>query len=70
MDDPWLFCDEHAHMEATCSWIARPCMDAYVAFFLEALENFRQLGDILHIGCMEVGCLLGGRLVLEECIEP
>jgi len=66
MDDPWLFCDEHAHMEATCSWIARPCMDACVAFFLGVLETFRELGDILHICHMEVGWLLVRTLALEE----
>lgn len=41
IDDPWLFHDEHAHVEVVCTWITRPCMDAYVVFLLEALEIFR-----------------------------
>jgi len=65
-------------VEVACSYIARPCMDAYVALFLGALETSRQLGDILHDGHMEVGCLLerttcflGGALaILKEGIEP
>jgi hypothetical protein len=53
-------------------------MDAYVAFFLEALETFRQLGDIPYAGHMEVGCLLvrtpcfgeGALGIMEEGVEP
>jgi hypothetical protein len=53
-------------VEVVCSWIARPCMDAYMDFFHGVLETLRQLGDILHDGHMEVVYFLGGRLVLEE----
>lgn len=65
-------------MELACSWIAKPCMDTYVTFFLGALETFTQLGDIILTGNMEVGCLLvsmpcfGGCVlgILEEGFDP
>lgn len=60
MISPWLVGDGHRHVEVACSYIARPCMDAYVAFFLGALETLGQLGDILHDGHIWVGCLLVG----------
>ena len=66
MDDPWLFHDEHSHVEVACYWIVRPCMDAYVVFFLGGLETFRHHGDILCTGHTEVGFFLVGCLSLEE----
>ena len=43
MDDPCLFCDQHGHVEVDCAWIARPCMDSYVAFksFLGAFRPLK-----------------------------
>jgi len=65
-------------VKVACYWIAKPCMDSYADFFLVALETFRLHIHLVHVGHMEVSCLLvrkyffGGVVlgILKEHIEP
>jgi hypothetical protein len=58
MDDPLIV----LRWTCTCGGglllVGRPCLMLMWHFFLGALETFRQLGVILHIGHMEIGLLL------------
>lgn len=64
LGDSWWTCT----LEVIFSWVARPCMDACMTFFLGALETYGAwwLLHVTNSGQMEGGCLLGGCLALEE----
>lgn len=64
LGDSWWTCT----LEVIFSWLARPCMDACMTFFLGESETYGAwwLLHVTNSGHMEGGCLLGGCLALEE----